>query len=35
MQEAYNGKVSLTVASALAPNWLEAHWLWLLKESNN
>jgi DNA polymerase-1 len=25
MQEAYNGKVSLTVASALAPNWLEAH----------
>jgi hypothetical protein len=29
MQGAYSGKVSLTVASALAPNWLEAHWLWL------
>jgi DNA polymerase-1 len=25
MQGAYSGKVSLTVASALAPNWLEAH----------
>jgi DNA polymerase-1 len=25
MQEAYSGRVSLTVASALAPNWLEAH----------